>query len=524
MDRSGENVVVIGAGMGGLAAAIRLAAAGQSVTLIEAAATPGGKMRTVASEAGPVDAGPTVLTMRGVFDDLFAICAERLDDHLTLLPQPLLARHWWPDGSRLDLFSDPNASAAAIDTFAGPQEAAAFLRFHAATAALYDAFERPVMLAPRPDKTGILRAALTSPRLWPALLPGISLDRYVSLYFRDSRLRQLFGRYATYVGGRPSHAPAVLALIWQAEAKGVFAVQGGMHRLAAALADLAARHGVTQHYGTPASRILRQGGRVSGVQLADGRTLVCQHVVFNGDPAALTLGLLGDGVQTALPQSATRPRSLSAQVWSFAAEPSGPVAQALVHHNLFFASDPALEFGPLATGNLPKEPTLYVCAEDRSDSRPPAGKERFEIILNAPAVSSGSAQDTEEPSLCRTKTFQMLTKFGLTFAQPPQTDALTTPHHLARLYPGSQGAIYGRSPEGVMATFQRPSARTSLPGLYLAGGGCHPGAGVPMAALSGKHAAEAMISDLASASKSALTAMPGGMSMVSRMTGRARFR
>lgn len=524
MDPSGEKVVVIGAGMGGLAAAIRLAVAGQSVTLIEGASGPGGKMRTVPSDAGPVDAGPTVLTLRGVFDDLFALAGERLDDHLTLLEQPLLARHWWPDGSRLDLFRDIDASAAAIADFAGSREAAGFRRFNAATAALYAAFEAPVMLSPRPDVTAILRAALTSPRLWPALLPGVSLDRFLGMYFRDPRLRQLFGRYATYLGGRPSHAPAVLALIWQAESRGVWAVQGGMHKLAAALAELAARRGVTLRYDTWVRRILRQGGRVSGVQLSDGRTIACAHVVFNGDPAALTKGLLGDGPQTALPRQATEPRSLSAQVWSFAAELGGPAAPDLVHHNVFFTSDPALEFGPIGAGRLPVEPTVYLCAEDRTEKTFPAGKERIEIVLNAPALTHGSTQNPEEALHCRTKTLQILRRIGLTLLPEPNASALTTPHDLAQMFPGSQGAIYGRSPEGVMASFQRPTARTALPGLYLAGGGCHPGAGVPMAALSGKHAAEAMIRDLTFASKLAPTDMPGGMSMVSRMMGRARYR
>ena len=204
MNPISEQVVVIGAGMGGLAAAIRLAVAGQQVTLFEAAAAPGGKMRTLPSDVGLVDAGPTVLTLRDVFDDLFALAGERLDDHLTLIPQPILARHWWPDGSRLDLFSDPAASAAAIEAFAGRSEANGFMRFHAATAALYTAFEAPVMRAARPDIKAIVKAPITSPSLWPALLPGVSLDRFIARYFRDPRLRQLFGRYATYVGGRPA--------------------------------------------------------------------------------------------------------------------------------------------------------------------------------------------------------------------------------------------------------------------------------------------------------------------------------
>jgi 1-hydroxycarotenoid 3,4-desaturase len=524
MESAGQNVVVIGAGMGGLAAAIRLAAAGTRVTLVEAAGYPGGKMRTVPSDAGPVDAGPTVLTLRQVFDDLFALCGERLDDHLALIPQPLLARHWWPDGSRLDLFSDVDASVAAIEDFAGAFEAAGFMRFHRATAALYSAFEKPVMLAPRPDVPAILRAAMASPRLWPALMPGVSLDWFVGQYFRDPRLRQLFGRYATYVGGRPDHAPAVLALIWQAEARGVWAVDGGMHKLAEALAALADRRGVELRYGTAVSQILRQAGCVSGVQLADGRVIACNHVVFNGDPAALRHGLLGDGPQAALPRNATEPRSLSAQVWSFSAELGGSVAAELVHHNVFFASDPTLEFGPIGEGRLPNEPTIYLCAEDRAKKTFPAGKERIEIVLNAPAITHGSTQDPEEALHCRTKTLHLLRRIGLTFLPEPEADALTTPHQLALLFPGSMGSIYGRSPEGLMASFQRPGARTALRGLYLAGGGAHPGAGVPMAALSGKHAAEAMLKDLTSASKLAPTVMRGGMSTVSRMMGRVRFR
>jgi 1-hydroxycarotenoid 3,4-desaturase len=524
MNPNGEQVVVIGAGMAGLAAAIRLAVAGQHVTLVEACNSPGGKMRTVPSDAGPVDAGPTVLTLRGVFDDLFALAGERLDDQLTLIPQPLLARHWWPDGSRLDLFSDAGASAAAIAAFAGPGEAKGFLRFHAATAALYDAFEGPVMGAARPDTKAIIKVAMRSPRLWPALLPGVSLDRFIARYFRDPRLRQLFGRYATYVGGRPGHSPAVLALIWQAEARGVWAVEGGMHGLAVALAGLAQRLGVTICYGTKVAQILRQFGRVSGVQLADGHSWACSQVVFNGDPAALTAGLLGDGVQSALPRAATMPRSLSAQVWSFAAKLGGPLAADLVHHNVFFSSDPRLEFGPIGQGLLPDEPTIYLCAEDRAKKTFPAGKERIEIVLNAPALTHQSTQDPKEAIHCRTKTLHLLTRIGLTFETEPETAALTTPHQFAQMFPGSMGAIYGRSPEGMLASFQRPTARTALPGLYLAGGGVHPGAGVPMAALSGQHAAEAMISDLTSGLKLAPTDTPGGMSMVSRMMGRGPSR
>ena len=466
------RAIVIGAGMGGLASAIRLAAAGLEVTLVEAANGPGGKMRTDPSDAGPIDKGPTVLTMRPVFEALFALGGERLEDHLTLIPQPILARHWWTDGSMLDLHDRLDANLDAIRNFAGAREADAFRRIDRLATDLFTAFEGPVMHAPRPDLRGIARAVVARPRLWSALMPGRSLDGLLRQYFRDPRLIQLFGRYATYVGGRPRHSPALLSLIWRAEAQGVAAVQGGMSQLAQALADLAGRLGVQIRYATPAARIVRQGARVTGVQIAGGATLPCDVCVFNGDPAALNQGLLGVGPRDAVARQVTAPRSMSAWVWAFAATPSG---LPLIHHNVFFTESPEAEFGPIGQGRMPEAPTLYVCAEDRLGTGTSTGLERFEIIMNAPA---GIAADSHEEPQCRTRTFDRLARFGLTFNPTPHHSALTTPAMLARDFPGSGGAIYGRSPEGTFAPFHRPPATTTLPGLYLAGGGAHPGAGI----------------------------------------------
>lgn len=512
-----ETAIVIGAGFGGLAAAIRLAAQGLAVTVVEAAEAPGGKARAFPSAAGPVDAGPTVLTLRQVFDDLFALAGQRLDDQIRLIPQTILARHWWQDSPTLDLFSDREANIEAIRTFAGPREAAAFAGFDRQAAALYAAFDAPVMQAARPDLPAIARAAAALPLIWPALLPGRSLAGLLASHFRDPRLVQLFGRYATYVGGRPGHSPAVLSLIWRAEAAGVWAVEGGMHGLAAALARLAEALGVRFRYATRARRIVSQGGCVSAVEV-EGATLPTRICVFNGDPAALTLGLLGEAPAQAIPARATAPRSLSAHVWAFAACPHGAD---LVHHNVFFTEEPEAEFGPIGRGAMPEKPTLYICAEDRA-AGPPAGPlERFEIILNAPA---GDRSHPDEEARCRTLTFQRLKRFGLSFSPEPASSALITPALISRHFPGSEGAIYGRSPEGTLATFQRPTARTALPGLYLAGGGVHPGAGVPMAALSGKHAAEAIWQDRTSGSTLPRTAMPGGILTASAMTEPARSR
>jgi 1-hydroxycarotenoid 3,4-desaturase len=502
-----DHTVIVGAGVGGLATAARLAHAGLSVTVIERHAHLGGKMRALPSDAGPVAAGPTVLTMRHVFDALFEACGERLDDHLTLIRQPLLARHFWPDGSRLDLYDDADRSAEAIADFAGPRAAAQFRAFDARARALFDGFDAPMMQAAVPRPLDLARHVMAHPGLLRHMAPHQSLAALLRHSFDDPRLAQLFGRYATYVGGMPAGVPALLSLIWRAESAGVWAVAGGMHRLAAALADLARRQGAVIETGTHVARINAPGGTVTGVTLEDGRHLPCSRVVFNGDPRALATGALGPDCAQVAPATRTAPRSLSAEVWAFAARANGPD---LAHHNVFFRADPAPEFAALARGETAPDPTLYVCAMDRGMGTAPPAPERFEIIANAPPLPADTAPTKESP--CPTRIFATLDRFGLRFTPEPKTQSLTTPQGFARLFTASLGALYGQSPHGTMAAFQRPTARTGVTGLYLAGGGAHPGAGVPMAALSARHAAEAILSDRISTSPCRPTAMPGGIS------------
>jgi 1-hydroxycarotenoid 3,4-desaturase len=510
--RAAPPVVVIGAGMGGLSAALRLAHAGARVTVVDRHATPGGKMRRLPSAAGPVDAGPTVLTMRAVFDALFSDVGAATSDHVTLIPEPLLARHFWPDGGRLDLWDNREANRAAIAGFAGARAAAEFDAFSDRAERLFAGFEGPVMAAPRLDAAALTARVLRDPGLLRAMAPGRSLRALLRATFSDRRLAQLFGRYATYVGGMPGQVPALLALIWQAEAGGVWRVRGGMHALARAIADLAQANGAGFILGTGAAGIETRAGRVAAVVLDDGRRLPAAAVLFAGDPRALHRGLLGPRAAGAVARRGVEPRSLSAWVWSFAAAPQGVD---LAHHNVFFAADPDSEFADLAAGRMPDAPTLYICAQDRgSDAPAPSGPERFEIIQNAPPRDAAPMDETEERDACHRKCFPTLARFGLTFGPRPGTDSavLTTPAGFAALVPGSAGSLYGRSPAGPLASFLRPTARSRLPGLYLAGGGAHPGAGVPMVAISGRHAAAAIATDLALTSTCPPTAMPGGTS------------
>ena len=508
------RVVVIGAGIGGLAAALRLAHLGCAVTVLEALATPGGKMRTIPSLAGPVDAGPTVLTMRPVFEDLFADVGESLTDHLTLHPLTVLARHYWSDGTTFDLMADPDETAANISAVFGTKAARQFRAFAARIRRLFDAFDAPMMQSATPSQRQLTAQVIQNPRLLWDMAPHKTMAGLLHSSFSEPKLRQLFGRYATYVGGSPDDCPALLCLISHSEARGVWAVHGGMHRLAQVIADLAQTRGAVFHYGQLAKRIEQQDGRVSAVMTTLGRH-PADVVLFNGDPRALTTGLLGTEAKMAVPVAGVEPRSHSAYVHAFAAVPSGP---ALAYHTVFFGDDPVAEFAALGHGERPTDATLYLCAQDRAVSTP-TGPERFEIILNGPPTNAD--KDTaQEIAACQTQVFDRLAQFGLRFSPTPGPEALTTPQGFARLFPASNGSLYGRSPQGLTAGLKRPQARTAIPGLYLTGGGAHPGAGVPMAVLSARHAAEAIMTDLALRSTSRPTAMRGGMLTGSAPTGR----
>lgn len=513
---SSGRVIVIGAGIGGLATALPLVHRGFDVTILEGHSAPGGKMRQV----NGVDAGPTVLTMLDVFEALFDDVGESLSDHMTLIPQDILARHWWPDSGPLDLFPDRDRSADAVRDFAGAQAHSEFIAFADRAARLFDGFRNPMMLQSDPKLGALTAHVMKRPSLIRDMGVGQTLKRLLEKSFTDPRLRQLFGRYATYVGGSPDRSPALLSLIWEAEARGVWCVKGGMSVLARAIAALIETKGGTVRTSVTVKKINTAFGGVSGVTLTTGETLYADHVVFNGDPRALALGLLGDASSGVATITAKRARSHSANVWSFRAKPSDID---LIHHNVFFSDPRAAEFAEIERGYIPSSPTLYVCAEDRGQDTEPPDIERFEIIMNTPPLTQRAAQP-EDYEICHTRTFPPLRRFGLSFSPEPGPDALTTAKTFDTLFPGSAGSLYGQTPHGMTAALDRPRARTGIKGLYLAGGGTHPGAGVPMAALSGRHAAAAIVTDRTSTSRSRKTVTPGGMSTASATTANALSR
>ena len=507
-------VVIIGAGMGGLSAAVWLAASGVPVVVVDALARPGGKLRTVDCGGVAVDAGPTVFTHKPVFEAMFEALGERLEDHLHLISAERLARHGWRDGSQLDLWRDPARSRDAVARFAGPAEARGWENFQAEAKRIWDALEHRFMEAPATSPVGLaLRFGLSGMPEMLAINPFQTLWKALKQHFRDPRLLQLYGRYATYCGASPFESTATLALIAHLEARGVWLVKGGMHKVADEVAALAARHGVVFRYNAPVSEIVVRQGRACGVRLASGEVIEAADVVANCDASALADGRFGAGVAGAVTGTRPADRSLSGFVLMMTAEAEG---FAMDRHNVFFSDDYEREFREIFhERRLPSQPSVYVCAQDRGEHRgeddtPPPALERFQLIINAPATGDSRPPTQEEMDACRTATFEGLARCGLSLR--PKDLVAVDPRMFEALFPSTGGALYGRVSHGWQASFRRPGSASRVKGLWMAGGSAHPGAGVPMAALSGRLASDAILKARASTRLSLPMATAGGIS------------
>jgi 1-hydroxycarotenoid 3,4-desaturase len=492
------RVIVVGAGIGGLATALELAARGLDVQVLERAAAPGGKMREVPVDGAAVDGGPTVFTMRWIFEGLLQAAGTSLEAELDLVPATVLARHAWRAGGRLDLFADVARSAEAIGDFAGAADARGYLDFCRRSAAVYRTLQDTFIARSRPSLPELVRRVglRRLDELWN-LGSMRSLWSALGGHFRDPRLRQLFARYATYCGSSPLTAPATLMLVAHVEQDGVWLVRGGMRRVADALQRIGESQGARYRFGAQVATLQVERGRIAGVTLADGEALAADAVVFNGDVSALSAGLLGGAVRDAAPGTAPRDRSLSATTWCVHARTAG---FPLEHHNVFFAEDYPREFQAIfGARTVVDSPTVYVCAQDRgaAAAAPVDGaRERLLVLVNAPPDGDRAAFDAAWTEARRRAAFGLLEACGLEVDGHGRDGVATTPAGFERLFPASGGALYGRASVGPFATFRRSGATTRVPGLYLAGGSVHPGPGIPMAAMSGRLAAAAVLQEL----------------------------
>ncbi|MEM9745032.1 MAG: phytoene desaturase family protein [Pseudomonadota bacterium] len=483
---SAPVVAVIGAGMGGLAAAIDLAAAGYRVNVYERSDQLGGKLHGISVGGHVIDSGPTVFTMRWIFDALFENAKRPLEDYVTLDRASTLARHRWLDESQLDLYEEIDASVAAIEAFSDQANAAAYRGFVRDAGKIFDTLDHSFMRASRPNAVQLThRVGWTRVTDLLATKPFISLWNELHRRFTDQRLVQLFARYATYCGSNPFLAPATLMLIAEAERRGVWYVRGGMTFLAQGFARLLSDLGGSIHLNTPIEE-LRFNGRNRAELISGESRFAADAVVFNGDSEALATGLLGPTIQRSTAPRTDTQFSLSAVTLSTVAPISGID---LAHHTVLFSNDYRSEFNTLWERQaLPDEPTLYLCCPAPDDLEQAKTERPAFILANAPARHFDDAAYAEY----QRRIESTLSRHGVVIDWSKAEIVRQTPTRFEERFPGSRGALYGRPTHGFAGSFMRPGAGTRQPGLFLSGGSVHPGAGVPMATQSGRIAAAAV--------------------------------
>jgi phytoene desaturase len=472
-----KQAVIIGGGLGGLAAALRLAAQGWRVTVCERGATFGGKMNVCRAGGYTFDTGPSLITMPWVFAELFEAAGARLEDHLQLEQLHPLATYCFDDGTRFDYSA---AMPEWLETVRRlePRDADGFMRFMALGARLYDVSKETFLRRPPLDAPD--RRSLRALRSLPLRYGWGNYHRTVAAHFRSPHLRQLYDRYPTYVGSSPYASPATLAVIPYIEyAFGGWYVKGGLYRIVESLVELAKARGVELRLNAQVESIERNNGRVSGVRLADGECIKADVVVMNGD-ASHTPRLLGETTSGAL---APAERSMSGFVMLLGV---GRRLPALAHHTVCFSADYRREFDELIVERrFPTDPTVYVNMPSHSDRRvAPTNGETLFVMANAPADAEAWGELQIEEA--RRRVFARLRRSRLPEIESHiEVSDVWTPARIASRYAMPGGAIYGTHSHGWRHAFLRPPNRERrIKGFYRVGGSTHPGGGTPTVLLS----------------------------------------
>lgn len=499
--RRPQHTIIIGAGLGGLAAAIRLAAAGRRVTICEQGARAGGKLNRWAASGWTFDTGPSLLTMPSALRDLFAAAGRDMDAYLTLAAVDPICRYRFADGSHLDVTNDTARMATNIEAIC-PRDVPGFFRFLAHASDLYAIAGAP-FLSGTLDGVRQWQAAARfpygfRPRDLAKVLSPRTVHGTVSSFFTDARLRHVFDRYATYNGSSPYRAPAIFCLIPFVEfASGAWHPHGGMYRIAEVLARLAGELGVTVRTGTPVTQIVVQNGAARGVRLEDGACVAADSVISNVDVVTTYERLLPDdapGIGAARRALGAREPSASGFLLLLGTRRQYP---AVPHHTVFFSADYRAEFDDLARRRRPPtDPTVYVCRTTATDpTAAPDGCDTLFVMVNVPPLD-GRTDWQSFALVYRDHVLATLARRGLDCAGEIAVEAIWTPETLQERYGAQRGAIYGFASNTPRAAFLRPPNRARhIRGLFFAGGSTHPGGGVPLALLSGKIASDLILRD-----------------------------
>jgi phytoene desaturase len=486
MDRT---AAVIGAGIGGLAAAVRLKAMGYVVDVFEKETLPGGKLMELRRDGFRFDLGPSLFTQPERVEELFSLMGENMEDHFRYQRLKNICRYYWPDGTRLDVPADPDEFAYEVRRVLhiDPSITTEYLE---KARKLYETAAPVFLNQPFPTLEGFTSDAGKKIGSAPWILdPFTTLHKRNLKTFRDPRLVQLFDRYATYNGSDPYKAPATLKMIAHLENNlGAFFPENGMYSIAREITNLGLRHGVRYHLGSVVSRINRysEDGHVSGVRV-NGRDLRFDLVVSDVDVHTLYKRGLVDFKPPLLGRN--QEGSTSALIFYWGVAGTYPEFDL---HNILFSEDYREEFRCLfRTKTLPADPTIYIFISSRvcpGDALP--GHENWFVMINTPENNgqdwTALVKEARGRILAR---IEKLTRNNI--GQRIVFEHIEDPRTIEVRTGSWAGSLYGKSSNSRMSAFSRhPNERKSAPGLWFTGGSVHPGGGIPLCLASAKIVAE----------------------------------
>ena len=480
---SSKKVAIVGAGIAGIATAIRLAVKGHQVDVYESNSYPGGKLSELQLNGYRFDAGPSLFTLPSLVDELFTLCGERPSDHFEYIQLDTICRYFFEDGTQLNSYSDKSRMVSEWSSILQePKEN------------IHKALENSETLHTYLGELFMERSihdwkTFFNPTAYKAYRKLHKLDFFRTMhganrkFFQNPKLVQLFDRYATYNGSNPYQTPATMNIIPHLEyGIGAFFPTRGMHEITLALVRLAERQGVTFHYNSPVEEIILDGKKVTGIRI-HGKIKSYERVVSNMDIVGTYKRLLP---KLPPPQRLlNQPKSSSALIFYWGIKHS---FEQLDLHNIFFSADYAAEFDAIFNQKtISDDPTVYIniTSKYKSDDAP-EGCENWFTMINVP---NNQGQDWDNLIIkARTAILRKLSRqLGVAIEPLIEVEDVLDPRLIESRTSSSFGALYGNSSNNKFAAFLRhANFSNKLKGLYFCGGSVHPGGGIPMCLSSAK--------------------------------------
>jgi phytoene desaturase len=478
-----KHAIVIGSGIGGLAAGIRLAAKGYSVSIYEQASITGGKVAQFRHEGFRFDKGPSLLTMPSLIDELFTLCGEDPSSHFKYRQLDMSCKYFWPDGTIINAWQDSDRFYDEVQTLTGISRKKLDGYFEKSRQ-LYDLTAKSFLFSSLHKLSNyrtpeFIRTMLNSFRLDPF----ITMHQRNTRWFDDYRIIQLFDRYATYNGSNPYKTPATLNIIAHLEHHlGTWFPERGIYDIAAALTALAERMKILFHLNTKVDEIIHSNGVVKGVRVK--RSFIpADIVVSNSDVNNIYEGLIPSGI---IPQRLRRgERSTSALIFFWGMNKAEP---RLDLHNILFSGNYREEFRHLfESKTISTDPTVYIYISSKSvNTDAPEGCENWYVMINAPE-NAGQNWESMYAEARRNIVAKINNMLSIDVDKRILFEHSAGPISIEKETGSYRGSLYGMSSNGMFSAFSRhPNFRKKYKNLYFTGGSVHPGGGIPLCLASAK--------------------------------------